>query len=378
MVIEKIVFTGDFLRPNVAGDKPTQHHNIRWLMNIVSTQLSIATNLPQNVIAWGDSIVQDGKLTYSDVNSIYKYFGLPLDIKSWALLHGETALPPKVEAMFDYFFSGSLIIGFEIPPYLEAYFNRRNLPFVAATIHPVRFLDDIFLGMRSNITDIQDKLFKYRIDESFISTMAGVQRASAARTVADILKPESAFFVMQTWYDQSQILNGRFVSASDYIDQIAVIARDHNELLLKEHPLAPNPATALILAYIPNVRMVSGNAYGYLSVPEVVTLATMSSSVGVEAPYFGTPSQFLLRDPILRRRTTTDPPDGYVGIYDAFLNPDFWRQALYDITPVTASDGLRIPHKPNRLRISLRSFWNFNQIDTDVSHSTWKGSGAKS
>lgn len=364
--IKRVVFTGDFLRPNVMGDRPTQHNNIRWLQNMLATQIAMATGLPQDVVSWGASGVQDGRLTAPDVKSVFHSFGLSSDIRSWALVHGMAELPARFEAMLDYLFADSLVVGFEIPPYLEHYCNRRNIPFVAATIHPVRFLDDIFLGMRSNVFELQERLFAHRIDEDFIRIMAGVQRASAARAMTETLKPDSALFVMQTWYDQSQIENGRFISASDYLDQIAAIARDHSELLVKEHPLAPNPATVLIQASIQNIRMVTGNVYGYLSVPEIRLLGTMSSSVGVEAPYFGVPTRFLLRDPIQRRITPADPVEGYIGIQDAYLAPDFWRDLLEPLLPVSAADGLRVPQKPNRLRISMRSFWNFNQIDTDI------------
>lgn len=370
--IRRVVFTGDFLRPNVMGDRPTQHNNIRWLQNMLATQIAMATGLPQDVVSWGASGIQDGRLTASDVKSVFHSFGLKPDIRSWALVHGMTELPARFEAMLDYLFADSLVVGFEIPPYLEHYCNRRNIPFVAATIHPVRFLDDIFLGMRSNVFELQERLFAHRVDENFIRVMAGVQRASAARALTETLKPDSALFVMQTWYDQSQIENGRFISASDYLDQIAAIARDHSELLVKEHPLAPNPATVMIQASIPNIRMVTGNVYGYLSAPEIRLLGTMSSSVGVEAPYFGVPTRFLLRDPIQRRIAPEDPVDGYIGIQDAYLAPDFWRDLLEPLLPVSPADQIRVPQKPNRLRISMRSFWNFNQIDTDIASALLK------
>lgn len=66
--IRRVVFTGDFLRPNVMGDRPTQHNNIRWLQNMLATQIAMATGLPQDVVSWGASGIQDGRLTASDVN----------------------------------------------------------------------------------------------------------------------------------------------------------------------------------------------------------------------------------------------------------------------------------------------------------------------
>lgn len=364
--VRRVVFTGDFLRPNVAGTRPTQHNNIRWLQNLLKEPMAMATGLPQSVLSWGADSVSDGLLTTSDIKSLYAALGLSLSIDNWAKIHDLPRLPAKIEALLDRVFGDSLVVGFEIPPVIEHFLNRRGIPFVGVTIHPVRFLDDVFLALRSNVPALQEQLFAERIDDRFIRLMAGIQSASAARAITEAIKPDSALLIMQTWYDQSQIQNGAFVSCGEYVDEISKIADQHSELLIKEHPLAPNPATALIQSSIPNLRMITGNVYGYLSAPEVTKLVTMSSSVGIEAPYFGTAVHFLLRAPMNQRITVDDDPSGYVGVEVGYLNPDFWRDLLHPLVPVTKKDGLSVPRKPNRLRISLRSFWNFNQIDTDI------------
>ena len=43
----------------------------------------------------------------------------------------------------------------------------------------------------------------------------------------------------------------------------------------------------------------------------------------------------------------------------------FWRMALAPHAAVSAPDGMRLRPKPNRLRIALDSFWNYQEIDTD-------------
>jgi hypothetical protein len=47
------------------------------------------------------------------------------------------------------------------------------------------------------------------------------------------------------------------------------------------------------------------------------------------------------------------------------LTPDFWRIVPAPYAQVAAADGMRLPPKPNRLRIVLDSFWNYQEIDTD-------------
>jgi len=44
--------------------------------------------------------------------------------------------------------------------------------------------------------------------------------------------------------------------------------------------------------------------------------------------------------------------------------PDFWRMVLKPHASVLSPDGVRLPAKPNRLRIALDSFGNFQKIDT--------------
>ena len=153
---------------------------------------------------------------------------------------------------------------------------------------------------------------------------------------------------------------------AEYLETIATLAKRHSAFLVKEHPLAPNPGTSLLRARIPNLRMVTGNVYGFMALPEITTVGTISSSVGVEAEYFGLRVEFLLGSPVRRRIRLADPADGHVGIIDAYLAPDFWRSILASFVPVSDHDGVQVPFKANRLRTSMRSFWNFNEIDTDI------------
>ena len=66
----------------------------------------------------------------------------------------------------------------------------------------------------------------------------------------------------------------------------------------------------------------------------------------------------------------------HASLDDVVLTPDFWRTVLAPISRVTAMDGMRLPPKPNRLRIALDSFWNYQQIDTDrIPHPIWGRDG---
>ncbi|WOI58441.1 hypothetical protein [Palleronia sp. LCG004] len=363
---DRVVFTGDFLRLNAAGTRPTQHQNIRWLRNILSTPIAMATGCNSSVFCWNSGAVRDGLLGDADINRFYGSFGLPRSIHSWARIHGIDTLPRRMESMLRDVFRGSLVVGFEMAPYLSTFLTREGIPFVNVSLHPVRFLDDLLLGFASNHPAIQEAIFGHRLDDASIRLIAGLQKASAARGFNASVAPDSALFLMQTWYDQSQLRDGRFVSPTDFLDEIISCAAEHEEFLVKEHPLEPHPAISTMAALIPNMRLVKDNVYSMLALPEIRTVATLSSSVGLEAEYFDKQSRFFLREPLKLRREAEDDRDGYVAIRDAFLMPDFWRKILAPVMPVSQPDGITVPFKPNRLRIAIRGFWGFNEIDTDI------------
>ena len=112
--------------------------------------------------------------------------------------------------------------------------------------------------------------------------------------------------------------------------------------------------------------MVRDNLYRLMSLPQVAAVLTVNSSVAYEAPYFGKRVHTLAPLPLrIGWRGAVDQPGLYASLDDQVLSVDFWRLALAPHTPVSAADGVRLPPKPNRLRIALDSFWNFQEIDTD-------------
>jgi hypothetical protein len=100
--------------------------------------------------------------------------------------------------------------------------------------------------------------------------------------------------------------------------------------------------------------------------PEVAAVLTVNSSAAYEAPYFGKAVHCLAPLPVrLAWRGGPAPADSHCAIDDRVLTADFWRAVLAPHTRVSRSDGFRLAAKPNRLRIALDSFWNFQEIDTD-------------
>ena len=60
--VDRIVFSGDFLRPSVAALRPTQHENIRWLAQLLETPLRMATGLPCETVHWDNNWLNGSRL----------------------------------------------------------------------------------------------------------------------------------------------------------------------------------------------------------------------------------------------------------------------------------------------------------------------------
>jgi hypothetical protein len=138
--------------------------------------------------------------------------------------------------------------------------------------------------------------------------------------------------------------------------------------VLKPHPLDRQHSLLEVAAGAPTriIGVINDNTYRMMALPQVSAILTVNSGVAYEAPYFGKRVHTLapLRMRLAWRGAKADAAV-HASLDDVVLTPDFWRSVLAPHTPVTAPDGMRLRPKPNRLRIALDSFWNFQEIDTD-------------
>jgi hypothetical protein len=367
MPCRRVVFTGDFLRPSWDGRFPTQHYNIQWCRDLLRAQVQAATGLPVEMLAWNAAGVVAGQLDNAAIDTFYNVLGLPRTVAAWAGIYEEAALPDMVGAYLAELFRDALVVAFELPPYVEHVLRRHGIPFVDVIIHPVRFLDDIFFAIRTGDADSNARVATYAIAEEQIHAVAGLQAASARRLFKFAPQDGSALLLLQTRFDRTQIRDGVFVGAMDFLDGIDHVVGPSRRVYVKDHPLDPKTRHAVaVLSRFRNAETIESNVYKLFACDGIHTVLTLSSSTGIEARYFGKQCHFLYRQPNEFAFDGAVPADGeFVGVFDAFLTPDFWRDVLAPMVPTTRETGVVIPFKPNRLRISLRSFWNFNEIDSD-------------
>jgi hypothetical protein len=302
------------------------------------------------------------------VGAIYDEVGVPRSIEGWGRLFDLPEIPPPLAALAKERFEGALVISFEIAPVLERALVAQGCTVIDVVNHPVRFLDDIFFGWRCTDAAVAARLARHAVREDWVHVMAGLQSAAALRSLRLAPEPDSLLFLMQVTHDRSQLRDGRFIGAGDYVDAIAALGRQYRRVYVKEHPLQmASPGTRAVLEACPNATIIDENFYRLMAAPGIAGVASLSSSASIEAPYFGKAAHTLNRPPFRFALDGAVPDaDAYVGIHDGYLSADFWRDILGDTMPVTPRDGSVIPFKPNRIRTAMRSFWGFSQIDTDV------------
>lgn len=352
--IDRIVVTGDLLRPDGQNGPHSQTTNVMWLYNLLATQLREATGLPVAAIT-----NQNAEFGF---NSIYKLAGVSPNDDSWAALYNSA--PPQVRSNWARQFDGAIVIGFELPPSLRAALSERGISFIDCMIHPVRFMDDIFLAMRSASAEINALLASRTLPARRVYAAAGAASALAYRK--RLVRHEDPFslFVGQMQVDRSMIVDGVLKKPDTLRSEIADAIGFPTSLKFSDHPLQKSDgAFAIVSAHTPHVERTAENTYALLANPALEKVISISSSVGIEVRFFGKDASYALgpSSPVLFRGEVDDDAS-YWSIFNDFMAADFWRVILAPLLSVTLPDGDGPLWRPGLLRSTLGVGWGYDQL----------------
>jgi hypothetical protein len=358
-MIQGITVIGDVLRPDGRGEPGGVDRATIWLFDAIKRQVSLACGAPVDVITANGHKPLHQWLTNARTKANAHEF--------WASCHDTLAHRSGPEDILASLLWRRFIVGYELPPYLKHLLNACDVPYVDLRLHPIRFLDDLLFAVRASDPATRAALLTEAVPEGVVITTAGLREAMCHMISEATVPPNTLIVVGQRPLDSSQIVDGAFFDALPRASEIRAICERHAAVLLKPHPLEPEHTLLEIAADGRNVAgVVNDNLYRLMALPQIAALLTVNSSVAHEAPYFG--KQVYALAPLPFRvgwHGAADAPDLYASLDDRVLTTDFWRLVLSTHMPVSDMDGVRLPPKPNRLRIALDSFWNFQEIDTD-------------
>jgi hypothetical protein len=359
-VIEGVIIAGDLLRPDGGGRPGGTDRATLWLFNAVKRSVYLATGLATEAL-----IATNTPALHQWIESLR----VPADADIyWASVHAHAPWSPLLEQLVLERFRRRFCIGYEMPPWLARLLDEQTIPYVDIRLHPVRFMDDLMFAVRASRIETQATVLPMAILESEVVVTAGLREAMC-RFISEARVPDNTLLVAgQRRFDSTQIIDGAFFDAEPMAPDIHAICARYAAVVLKPHPLDRLHSLLAVASSAPAriLGVIDDNIYRMMAMPQISAVLTVNSGVAHEAPYFGKRVHALAPLPLRPAwRGAEADAQSHASLDDVVLTPDFWRTILAPHTPVTAADGMRLRPKPNRLRIALDSFWNYQQIDTD-------------
>ncbi|WP_236640463.1 hypothetical protein [Tepidimonas charontis] len=352
--MNRIIVTGDIFRvgANVKDINP-QRVNIEWLFQLIRPSLQMIVGLPIQPLHYtgGQNCL---------ATKVYRAHGLDRSFATWVSFYQRIPTARDL-AMLEAEFCGALVIGFELPEFTRQAMDTLDIPYVDFTIHPVRFMDDLIFGVRSNIVGLAEALQEWVVSEDTIRIQAGLARATLVRLppVQQCIGVENAaLFCGQTTDDKVLIRNGRLMLAEDFLSQINEMCSRHERVFIKPHPYSPNNPVILTLTRLfPNTEVVDANFYHLLVQEGITHVYSITSSTSVEAAYFDKHGRHFASYPYVFTDFTASG-GAYLTIDSEIYSPKFWAQIISLLNiPCSRLPLTAVNKVPSRIRRSLRSFW---------------------
>ncbi len=368
MKVEKIFAVSDVLR----GDKGLDY-NTPWLYELVSVWAGAVCGVP--VVKMGEAESERFQKEFFEI------LGVNLTKTAWIDAWSLEPTKELIEFMGS-IFRNSFVIAFELHPLLQKCFDKLGLRYLKLMNHPVRYMDDIFFGMTSNVPEIREKLKAHRADEELFRQHAGLVKAEYAvrkftRRCRPIL-PDSAVFFAQTNVDASLIENNVTHNLYDFMDKFLAATKNYAQVYYKIHPMGRDQELIDFIKKIPGVivpRPDDYDAYEFMASENIKKCFSLSSGALYEARWFGKQTEYFFRQPV----AFADGGDNagipeenvFVPVYRSYWKPSFWKDVLAPALEVREN----VPDLPdenyaNRMRRILNMNWGYRDYSSVIVNKT--------
>lgn len=354
MNFNKILVTGDITRLNESGI-PSQDININWLFDLIHPAIDHLTNLEVEKFA--------STAASSFTTQMYGINKMEPTIENWAKLFYKD--PTALElGLCQTYFNNSLVISFEISELVRKSLDILNIPYIDLTIHPIRYLDDLLFGVRSNIVGLEKSLSVFSCSDEYIieGTALARSRLSKFPRLTTLLEGAEnvGLFASQTLDDKVLINNGKFMEHEMFFNQMKEMTEMHELILIKPHPYAKDNMINIALSRLfPNVKYTEDNFYHLLSQEEINTVYSITSSTSIEASYFGKKGRHFSDYPYYFTNDKCSS-GAFMTIFPVIYKICFWAEVLDHL----AVESLKTKQQftvdslvPNRMRKSLNVYW---------------------
>ncbi len=360
MNIQRIIITSDLLR--ISGDinkRDLIAKNTHWLHRILNRPLSFATRKEIRLVEWETG-------SDFDAHKVYQAFGLEASTENWASLYFEQNIPYEALKYFAAFFKDSLVIGFEISPFIMNVCSKLGLPCINIMWDPIRFMDDIFFSFNTNHSEIFQALLPFQLSEVLIDQSADLIKARYLRKSTKI-EVEGTLFFGQTPIDRSLIEHKSIRQLEDFESALRALTTE-GKVVFKKHPFDINFERRQSLLEKLQIPLLTQpyNTYDLFCAEGITKVAAISSGTTIEARFFNKAAQTLM-PPYYRfyEASTVPSENNCISVFDAFLGVNFWAAILRPVLEQTYSLDQQLPFKPNRMRHANASFWGYQEPSSE-------------
>ena len=346
----RICFAYDLFRQACgAGDA---FRSSRWLYDQLASMLVDAGHDVQ-CLSESDTGVADS------ITQVLREIGSQ-DQDIWAALLSDRYYLAAIARVCEPLRHFDLVVGYELTPNQMRFMSAAQTPFVDISIDPVRFSPDLFLRIRTNDTAALRVLEAHVLPEPALAGhIEQLRHRTRQELPEDCLKEPVLLFAGQTDVDASLVAQGKLASIDPFLETIGELLRPGWQLLLKPHPYGRKHESIWKLrSAFPGARVVNDNIYALLNQTLVRRLATLSSSVALEAALLGRSATTLIVPDNSSRRIGSNIVSAHHRIGPEALSAPFWSQITARAVPAPIQ---RAPLS-GKLRRSLAQSWD--HLDT--------------
>ena len=235
----------------------------------------------------------------------------------------------------DFLGNEDFVIGYELTDLFKNILSAQGVMYVNIWLHPVRFMDDELFMIETNSTEILERLKLFDYDKNlFYCIVFG-----------------------QTQKDKTLRSNNGLLSLLNYKEQLLMLKKKYNKVLFSRHPYASNDHHIVSTLKQMGINIIKENSYKLLACDRLATVATISSSIGVEAYFFN-------KNVFYFNKMTCDIMRKDVSSIDLnlLLQSEFWDFILYnnEYKPrnINVFSSLR-----NKSRNILRAYYSYEIIE---------------
>lgn len=351
----KILVTGDILRPNNQMESLITIQT-KWFLNLFKPIFDETTKEKIELVLWeGNGF---------DANEFYRLNNSRFDcVEDWAKLYNANYIKKEANDYLCSFFRDSFIIGYEMSNLMMNCFNKNNIPYINATLHPARFLDDVFFMFCTNVQDIFNILETYSIsNKKILDSVKKCKMIIRKKPKLKILE-NSALIIGQTNVDASVCSQetNKLLSLYDYENELKEIVNKFNKVYFKPHPYAWEKDKLKTYMDKLGIESLNENVYYCLGQDNLDSVYAISSSAVYEANLFNKEGRYFYKSAfdIYDLNNKEYNHLKYVGIYNDYFSTDFWRNILNKYCKALDNNFSFKPVE-NRIRKSLNMYWGYD------------------